>query len=208
MSWSRRIFLTSTAAASLAACTFNTARGPSRATADVAVRTLIGQGDKRALPAAGFVVMKQGEVIASAVAGDAAGLDPTEGVQRRPFRIDTPFRAASISKMATALTALRLSNAGLIDLDADIRNYTDLPLLNPAFPDTPITMRQLLAHTSTIQDPEEYWVAAPGDIRSILGPDMFRRTGFDGGPLAYGPGEWLEYANINYGIAANVMEQV
>ncbi|MEO0881196.1 MAG: serine hydrolase domain-containing protein [Pseudomonadota bacterium] len=190
---------------SLAGCTFNTHRGPSRATADVALRTLIGDGAERALPAAGYVVMKDGEILASAVSGDAAGLDPLEGAARRPFTVETPFRAASISKMAVALTALAVAQDGTLGLDEDL---TDLFPALPAPPNASggLTMRQLLAHTSTIQDPAEYWVPAPGNIRELIDARMFRSATPDGGPFAYKPGEWLEYANFNYGIAATALE--
>ena len=204
---SRRTALGSLASAfALPACTFGSGRRPSRATADVALRTLIGEDETRQLPAAGFVVMKDGRVIASAAEGDASGLDPAENVTRRPFTIDTPFRAASISKMVVALTALRLAERGGRDLDAPLPAELDALLRHPAFPETPLTLRQLLAHTTTIQDPAEYWVAAPGDIRSLLTPDLFRMSAPDGSALVHGPGDWFEYANLNYGIAATVME--
>ncbi|MEM8636492.1 MAG: serine hydrolase domain-containing protein [Pseudomonadota bacterium] len=195
-------------APALTGCAFSTVSGPSRATADVALRTLIGEGERRALPAAGFVVMKNGEVLASAAAGDAVGLDPTEGVSRRPFTVETPFRAASISKMVVALTALEVARDGGLDLDGDMQAVFPALARNPAFGETPITMRQLLAHTSTITDPEAYWVAAPGDVRGLINGDLYRAEGLDGAPLAYGPGDWFEYANINYGLAATALELV
>lgn len=192
-------------AGGLSACTFNTHRGPSRATSDVALRTLVGSGERRALAAAGYVVMKDGEVLTSAVAGDAAGLDPLEGVARRPFTIETPFRMASVSKMAVALTALAVAREGTLGLDEDLREvFPDLPA--PPGRYVGLTMRQLLAHTSTIKDPEAYWVPAPGNIRELISDNLFRTEGLDGGPFEYGPGEWLEYANFNYGLAATALE--
>jgi len=204
--FTRRALIAATPFA-LAGCTFSTTGGPSRATADVALRTLIGEGETRQLPAAGFVVMKDGAVLASAAAGDASGLDPLEGVPRRPFTIETPFRAASISKMAVALTALRVAEGGGQGLDDSLYHAFPARLRNPLFDtDAEITMRHLLAHTSTIQDPEAYWVPAPGNIRQLINDSMYRVDMPDGGPLRYGPGAWFEYANFNYGIAATILE--
>ncbi|MEM9670531.1 MAG: serine hydrolase domain-containing protein [Pseudomonadota bacterium] len=205
--FTRRALLAATVPAALAGCTFSTYNGSSRATADVALRTLIGEGENRQLAAAGFVVMKDGEVLSSAVAGTAAGLDSTEGIPSRPFTLETSFRAASISKMAVALAALRVDQNGGLGLDDSL--YLAFPALlrNPLFDtDKPITMRDLLAHTSTIQDPEEYWVPAPGDIKQLIHDGMYRMKDEAGGPLQYGPGEWFEYANFNYGIAASLLE--
>ncbi|MEL7454555.1 MAG: serine hydrolase domain-containing protein, partial [Pseudomonadota bacterium] len=205
--FTRRNLLALAGATSLSACTFNTARGPSRATADVALRTLVGEGDRRAIAGAGFVVMRNGEVIASSSAGDASGLDPTEGAPKRPFTINTPFRAASISKLAVALMAHRLAEQTHLSLDDDLLVAFPAPLRHPDFEaGHPITLRRLLSHTSTFQDPEQYWIPAPGNIRSLIHDGLYRRTAPGGSPQTLGPGDWFEYANINYGVAATIME--
>lgn len=63
-----------------------------------------------------------------------------------PVTRETLFRWASISKTYNAVMAMRLYQAGLLDLDKNIRDYTTAwPSSNPA-----VTMRQLLAHTGGI----------------------------------------------------------
>lgn len=63
-----------------------------------------------------------------------------------PVTRETLFRWASISKTFTGVMAMRLYEAGHLDLDTDIRDY--LPTWSANNPT--ITMRQLLSHTAGI----------------------------------------------------------
>ncbi|HEX8667706.1 MAG TPA: serine hydrolase [Allosphingosinicella sp.] len=67
-----------------------------------------------------------------------------------PVTPRTAFQAASISKVATALLALRLAERGRIDLDRDINAYLTswkLPSDDKRAPGF-VTLRQLLSHTA------------------------------------------------------------
>jgi CubicO group peptidase (beta-lactamase class C family) len=67
-----------------------------------------------------------------------------------PADRDTVFQAASISKLVTALAALRLAEAGKLALDADVNQALrgwKLPA-NELTRRTPVTLRQLLQHTA------------------------------------------------------------
>lgn len=165
---------------SLAACQ----RAP--AASDHLNRLIEAPSGQRA-PAAGVVVMRDNLVIAQEAVGDAI-------VGARPFTVRTPFRAASISKLAVTLTAEKLHNDGVIDLDIGIRD------LVPTFPaDSPTgepgpSVRALLSHTAGLRDPDAYWVAHPGKIGSILDRTIYRdNTDF-------------EYCNLGYGIVATALE--
>ena len=138
-------------------------------------------------PAAGIVVMKDNLVIASDAVGEAV-------VGERAFTTRSPFRAASISKLATALTAEKLHNDGVIDLDDGIRTWLpDFPTSGPAGEDGP-SLRALLSHTGGLRDPAEYWVAHPGTIDAIYSRSIFRSdTAF-------------EYCNLGYGFVATALE--
>ena len=59
-----------------------------------------------------------------------------------PVTPDTVFRAASVSKHATALAVMRLAQAGQIDLDADVDAYLPCSLRHPAAPELPVTLRR------------------------------------------------------------------
>ncbi len=63
---------------------------------------------------------------------------------------DTCFRIASVTKWVTAIGLMTLYDQGMLDLDADISEYLPFTVRNPAWPDTPITARMLLSHTSSL----------------------------------------------------------
>ena len=73
-----------------------------------------------------------------------------------PLLLTSKARVASISKVATALTLLKLVEAGQIDLDRDISEALGFELRHPKFPDSPITPRMILCHTAGIRDGENY----------------------------------------------------
>ncbi|UUZ57035.1 serine hydrolase [Massilia sp. H-1] len=54
--------------------------------------------------------------------------------------------------MMTTFAAMRLVEDGKLALDTDVGTYLGFPLRNPHFPDHPITLRQLLSHTSSLRD--------------------------------------------------------
>lgn len=160
------------------------------------VEEIVSSGET---PAAVLIVWKDDSPVFEAAAGCAqlrAGGDCAA-----PMTLETKFRVASISKMAASFAAISMARDGLVDLDAEISAHDGKPVRNPAYPDRAITLRHLLSHTSTIRDPAAYWVAAPGDFSSILSdPAVF--TPDDGAPGAY-----FTYANLNFGLAAGVLER-
>ncbi len=114
------------------------------------------------------------------------------------FDENTPFRVASVSKLLTAELARRLAADGRLDMDGAATDALGLPFAHPEFPLEPITLRRLLSHRSGVRDPDIYWMAAPGHIRDLFVPQMWE-------PGAR-PGEAFRYSNLNYGVAATVME--
>src|SRR5688500_4600445 len=88
-------------------------------------------------------------LIAEGLADKAAG---------RKVTADSPVRIASVSKLITALGVMRLVDAGVIELDRDVSDYLGWELRNPAFPDTPITLRLLLSHQSSLVDGGERYI--------------------------------------------------
>lgn len=63
---------------------------------------------------------------------------------------DTCFRIASITKWVTAIGLMTLYDEGKLDLDKDISTYLGFKVRNPAYPNTPITTRMLMTHTSSL----------------------------------------------------------
>ncbi|MBA4339774.1 MAG: hypothetical protein C0421_13125 [Hyphomonas sp.] len=191
----RRGLLAGASALSAAGCAGFSAAGPPSAALD-RIRALVEAGD---VPAAGLVVRREGRIVFSFAAGLAQGA----GGEVAPvlFNADTMMRIASVSKMAVALAAHRLSVAGVLDIDADVSAAFDPPLRHPQFPDAPVTLRQLLSHTAGLQDPDVYWMAAPGRTEGLFTPAMWRPA------EAGSPGSAFKYANFGYGLAAHVLER-
>ncbi len=63
---------------------------------------------------------------------------------------NTCFRIASVTKWVTAIGLMTLYDQGKLDLDKDISSYLGFRVRNPAYPDTPVTARMLLSHTSSL----------------------------------------------------------
>lgn len=63
---------------------------------------------------------------------------------------DHKLRVASLSKVSVGLAAMVLRDQGVIDLDASIGDYWGFPTKNRHYPNTPVSVRALLSHTSTI----------------------------------------------------------
>lgn len=187
MVMNRRQNLILLSAAAMAACAPETPAMPSGNT-KVAFKPLAGVG---------VIAVQNGKRVLSRVEGFASGLDASENRKKRPFTADSPFRVASMSKVVVLLTARAMAAAGVLDLDADINEGLGLNLRHPRYPDIPVTLRHLLTHRSGISDPAVYWTEPSGDIRDLISSEIFK-----GGK----PGEWFEYANINYGLSVTIME--
>jgi CubicO group peptidase (beta-lactamase class C family) len=137
------------------------------------------------------VVVADREGIVRSEAFGAATFDPA-----RQLTPDSPLRVASISKAVVAIGVMRLVEAGKLDLDRDVSLDLGWPLRNPAFPDVPVTLRQLLSHTSGIVDGDRYSFPLPAKLKDQL----------DGHWAPQPPGGRFAYANLNYGLIATVME--
>lgn len=126
--------------------------------------------------------------------------DPVSG---RPVTEDDPARIASISKTVVAIGVMKLVEAGRLDLDSDVSRWLGWSLRNPAFPGRPVSLRQLLSHTSSIRDFEDqYAIPLGGSVRS----EMAKPTSWD---LQHGPGDsWFTYSNMNFPIVGSIVERV
>ncbi|MDH6624163.1 CubicO group peptidase (beta-lactamase class C family) [Streptomyces sp. LBL] len=120
---------------------------------------------------------------------------------------DARFRAGSTTKVVTAAAVLKLAAQGKVDLNTPIQHY--LPgLLTPAF--EPVTVRQLLNHTSGIQ-PGDGW----GDSFEqqyahrfdTITPRQVVASAVAKGP-EFAPGTRQDYLNINYTVLGMLIEKV
>ncbi len=121
------------------------------------------------------------------------------GVLGRKATMDDPVRVASISKLVGALAVMRLVDQKKIDLDRDVSDYLGWRVRNPAFPDAPITMRQLLTHRTGIRDSVDYILPLDGRLEPVLAdPEAW--------DAKHAPGAYFSYANLNSPLIAAVLE--
>ena len=76
---------------------------------------------------------------------------------KEPLETTDLFRIASISKSFTATALLQLVEKKVLSLDDDVSDLIGFRIRNPKFPDTVITLRMLLSHTSSINDQQGYF---------------------------------------------------
>lgn len=75
---------------------------------------------------------------------------------KEAYTENTVQNIASISKTLIGLALLKAQEMGKLKLDDPINDYLPYPVVNPHFPDDPITIRHLTTHTSSIIDTEVY----------------------------------------------------
>ena len=149
---------------------------------------------KSGVPSASIAVVRGGRVVLAKAYGKASETIPVA-------RADLPYQIASISKQFTAAALLLLEDDGKLSLDDTVSKY--VPGVTGG--DT-ITLRQLLSHTSGLQD---YWpqdfsfkaMATPVTPQGIV--DRWAKK-----PLDFAPGTQWQYSNTGYVVAGMVVEKV
>lgn len=136
------------------------------------------------------IVADPGGVLRAEAYGQA-GFDP-----ERPMQVTTAARVASISKLVVAIAVMRLVEQQRLDLDGDVSRWLGWRLRNPAVPDGVVTVRHLLSHTSGVTDGPGYRLPLGASLQAAMTAEHW----------AAAPGARFEYANLNYGIIATVME--
>jgi CubicO group peptidase (beta-lactamase class C family) len=127
----------------------------------------------------------------------------------RSFELDQPFRVASVSKMVTATGFMSLVSQGRIDLDADVSRYLGETLRHPAFPETAITSRMLLSHTSGLRNGADFPVPFNRPLLARL-REAAREENYGGwfAPAGEPPGRWFSYSDTNFAVLAQIIERV
>lgn len=125
----------------------------------------------------------------------------------------TSFPVASLSKMFTGVLAVQLANDGIAELDAPIDAALGFAPRHPSS-DAPLTLRQLLTHTSGLKD---NWLAlgrVSGGLVPSLSLQEFSESYLLPGGAQYSadenfglpPGQEHRYCNAAFGIAGAVLE--
>ncbi|MDG9692129.1 serine hydrolase [Streptomyces sp. DH17] len=127
----------------------------------------------------------------------------------RPARPDARFRAGSVTKVVTAATVLRLAAQDEIDLDAPVQGY--LPDLFTREFEQPISVRQLLNHTSGIKPGDglgDDFAEVYAHRFETLTPQRVAASAIAKGPEDFTPGTRQQYLNINYTVLGLLIEKV
>lgn len=117
---------------------------------------------------------------------------------------DTYFRIASVSKLVSAIHVMQLVEQGLLDLDADISDYFGYPIRNLKYPDIPITLRQLMTHTSSISSTGGYAYTPDAAVKEMLSLEARRKNNY----LPQKPGSKYSYSNFGAGLMGSLVELV
>ncbi len=169
------------------------AAGTAAAPADQ-LDTLVTEGMHREqVPGAALLVMQSGKVLRASGYGLA---NIEHGI---PVGRETLFQTGSLGKQFTAAAVLMLVARGSLALADPISRY-----LPPGPPDwAPITVRQLLDHTSGIHDSEEDG-GEVFDLRREYSDEEIIKVA-QSYPLNFAPGSRWKYNNMGYVLAGIIV---
>lgn len=148
------------------------------------------------IPGAVVVIVKDGAILTERGFGLA-----DVGRQRAVDPAVTLFRPGSVSKLLTWTAVMQLVEAGKLDLDRDVNAYLDFRI--PAKFGKPITLRNLMTHTSGFAETAKYLINTedrpPSSLDSVLKrvPDRI-----------YPPGAIPAYSNYGASLAGYIVERV
>jgi CubicO group peptidase (beta-lactamase class C family) len=156
---------------------------------ELVTKTLADTG----VPSAEIAIVRDGRIVLTKAYGKA-----NEGL---PARADLPYQIASNSKQFTAMALILLRDEGKLSLDDPVSKF--LPGISGG---DRITIRQLLSHTSGLQDfwPQDYLFAEmtkPTAPQGIV--DKWAKK-----PLDFQPGARWQYSNTGYVVAGMIAEKV
>ena len=145
------------------------------------------------VPSAEIAVVRGGRLVLNKAYGKA-----NEGLPANPA---LPYQIASNSKQFTAMALLLLEDDGKLSLDDPVSKY--VPGITQG---DRITIRQLLSHTSGLQDfwPQDYMftdMTVPAAPQHIV--DKWAKK-----PLDFEPGARWQYSNTGYVVAGMIAEKV
>ncbi len=130
---------------------------------------------------------------------------------------DIAYYMASACKMFTGVAILQLYEQGLLGLDDDINNYLNYTIRSPYFPDTPITIKHLLAHRSAIVSDEDSWDTywMPLDSGAYSFPDILYEFLNVNGSIystdnwyTWEPGTNAVYTDVAFDILTVIIENI
>ena len=152
-------------------------------------RLAVEQSEKR-LPSVAAALVRGGERVWSGAAGQLDGRASSPEATT-----DTQYRIGSLTKTFVAVQVMRLRDEGRLELGDVVGRH--LPEL-----DLPISVAQLLSHTSGLQAETSgpWWERAPGDDWSAL---LASRP-----QLLFAPGTRFHYSNVGFGVLGELVARL
>ncbi len=148
-------------------------------------------------PGAAVAVVQNGEVL---FAGGYGSANLEHGV---PITPESAFNVASVSKQFTAFAITLLADQGRLGLDDDIATY--VPEFNVG---QPVTIRQLLTHTSGMRDSYGLLGLAGERDGDLISQDVIIDLILKQRGLNFEPGTEYAYSNSGYDLLAEIVERV
>lgn len=125
--------------------------------------------------------------------------------RQKPMTPQTTMMAYSMTKTLTAVAVLQLVQEGKLGLDDPIDRY----LTNHPYVGQPITVRQLLTHTSGLPNPIPIrWVHLMEEDKHFDEAAELAKVLRNNPTLASEPGHKYAYSNIGYWLLGKIIEQV
>lgn len=151
------------------------------------------------LPGVAAAVIVNGEVARVVTRGMATDTSAVDA--------HTLFVVASISKTFVAALVLELVEEGLVSLDEPAETYLGYPIRSPLAPDRPVTVRELMTHTSGMIDD---WLAL-GEVTTDADPTITLAefsSGYLADPDHFGeaPETSRTYCNAGFGVLGAIVE--
>jgi CubicO group peptidase (beta-lactamase class C family) len=117
-----------------------------------------------------------------------------------PLTNDCLFRIASISKSFSATSIMQLVEAKKLSLDDDVSTHLGFTVRNPKYPETVITLRNVMSHRSSLNDSQGYFSL------DVINPA--KNPNWANCYSDYGPDKDFKYCNLNYNIIGTIVEKV
>lgn len=143
----------------------------------------------------GVVVAKDGEIVYEHYYGYA------DKKAKEPITGSTYFRLASVTKLVTAIQTMQLVEHSTLELDQDISAYLGYNIQNLYHKNTPITLRMLMTHTSSLNthggyNNEKNTLSSLISVKHSNRSDWYNEV----------PGTKYRYSNFGAGIIGSIIE--
>ena len=153
-----------------------------------------GMADEH-IPGAVFILVRDGRVVFQ------KGYGVADVASQRPFRPDTIFPIASITKVFTSTAVMQLADRGQLDLQADVNRYLKSVRVPDTYPQ-PITAENLLEHTGGLDEIPGRLVRPPDQqmpLDKFLASRLVRIRA---------PGELTSYSSYGMALAGLLVQDV